>query len=340
MPSGQVWKYYYYAGGQPVAVRVQGDPNPQNNGLFYTLGDQLGSTSVIADSSGNKVSETRYLPWGETRYTSGSTPTDRKYTGQREDAGIGLYYYNARWYDAKLGRFAQADTIIPNNIFPTNFERYAYVANRPTCNTDPSGHCVLVCIAIIAIPLVIVAIYLLAPPEKREQAAKDVASLASDVVKPLTALGEDGYQKEKIKYDLLIFGMEYITSQLGEKLGENLMESRGKGGFKTAAEHLSMLMGADVGGYGPHPGGGNGWNKNKKNAEGLRTGLQEILSNKKVNETVAAFLLRQGVTQANIDQFIEKLRDYLLDVLPRDDSISKKLMDDLIKLGRALKVIP
>jgi RHS repeat-associated protein len=138
MPSGQVWKYYYYASGQPVAVRVQGDPNPQNNGLFYTMGDQLGSTSVVTDSSGNKVSETRYTPWGETRYSSGSAPTDRKYTGQREDAGIGLYYYNARWYDAKLGRFAQADTIVNSGV--QGYDRYAYVKNSPMGSSDPTGH--------------------------------------------------------------------------------------------------------------------------------------------------------------------------------------------------------
>jgi hypothetical protein len=38
-PSGQVWRFYYFAGSQRVAVRVQGDPNPAANGLFYTLGD-------------------------------------------------------------------------------------------------------------------------------------------------------------------------------------------------------------------------------------------------------------------------------------------------------------
>jgi RHS repeat-associated protein len=138
MPVGQIWKYYYYAGSQPVAIRVTGSQNPQENGLFYTLGDQLGSTSVITDSNGNKVSEARYTPWGETRFSSGSAPTDRKYTGQREDAGIGLYYYNARWYDAKLGRFTQADTVIGKGV--DGYDRYAYVKNSPIQNSDPSGH--------------------------------------------------------------------------------------------------------------------------------------------------------------------------------------------------------
>ncbi len=36
-----------------------------------------------------------------------------RYTGQREDATIGLYFYSARYYDPVLGRFIQADTIVP-----------------------------------------------------------------------------------------------------------------------------------------------------------------------------------------------------------------------------------
>jgi len=33
-PVGQVWKTYYFAGGQVIAMRVEGDPNPANNGLY------------------------------------------------------------------------------------------------------------------------------------------------------------------------------------------------------------------------------------------------------------------------------------------------------------------
>ena len=34
--------------------------------------------------------------------------------GQRYDHAIGLYLYNARYYDPALGRFIQPDTIVPN----------------------------------------------------------------------------------------------------------------------------------------------------------------------------------------------------------------------------------
>ena len=49
----------------------------------------------------------------ETRLSSGLSPTQYQYTGQYSyTADFGLMYYNARWYDPTLGRFAQADTII------------------------------------------------------------------------------------------------------------------------------------------------------------------------------------------------------------------------------------
>jgi hypothetical protein len=48
-------------------------------------------------------------------------------------------YYNARWYDPALGRFAQADSIIPDGV--QGLDRYAYVNNNPMRYTDPTGHC-------------------------------------------------------------------------------------------------------------------------------------------------------------------------------------------------------
>jgi len=57
------------------------------------------------------MSEMCYYPYGEARY--GTAPTDFRFTGQRHEAGLGLYDYGARYYDPALGRFIQADTIVP-----------------------------------------------------------------------------------------------------------------------------------------------------------------------------------------------------------------------------------
>jgi RHS repeat-associated protein len=84
----------------------------------------------------------RYLPWGKdsNNYIGGQTLTSYRFTGQREEASLGLYYYGARWYNPALGRFIQPDTIVPNPGDVAAFDRYAYVANNPTTWVDPSGH--------------------------------------------------------------------------------------------------------------------------------------------------------------------------------------------------------
>ena len=106
----------------------------------WLLGDHLGSTSMVANASGVMVSEVRYSAFGEVRDSSGTMTTDYLYTGQREEAEVGLYYYVARWYDPAIGRFIQADSVVPNPGSAVGFDRYSYAYNNPVIFSDPSGH--------------------------------------------------------------------------------------------------------------------------------------------------------------------------------------------------------
>ena len=143
------FKKYYAAGGVracPEPCRRVAMWEPET--VFFLLSDHpsaslrtgLGSTATVADGNGNETGKLLYKPWGETRYSSGSTPTSLRYTGQREDASIGLYFYNARYYDPALGRFIQADTIVPEPGDPQALNRYSYAQNNPLRYIDPSGH--------------------------------------------------------------------------------------------------------------------------------------------------------------------------------------------------------
>ena len=130
--SGGITKKYDVIGGQRVAMR-EGDV------LSYLFADHLGSTAVTANESGAFVAELRYQAWGENRYTNGTTPTTYRYTGQREEATLGLYFYNARWYDPYLNRWLQPDTIVPQPGNPQSLNRYTYVLNDPLRYIDPTG---------------------------------------------------------------------------------------------------------------------------------------------------------------------------------------------------------
>jgi RHS repeat-associated protein len=107
---------------------------------YYLLSDHLGGTNVTArGTDGVELGRVLYRPWGETRVSSGSTPTTWRFTGQREDATIGLYYFNARYLDPQLGRFTQPDTIVPEPGNPQALNRYSYALNNPLRYTDPTG---------------------------------------------------------------------------------------------------------------------------------------------------------------------------------------------------------
>jgi RHS repeat-associated protein len=137
--QGQVTKYYY-AAGQRVAMRRS--PAGSGDGeVTYLHSDHLGSTSLTTDGmTGGVEARVLYYPYGEERYVEGTLQTDYQFTGQRREQGIGLYDYNARYYDPYLGRFVSADTIVPNPGNPQDWNRYAYVGNNPILYVDPDGH--------------------------------------------------------------------------------------------------------------------------------------------------------------------------------------------------------
>lgn len=132
--AGTAWAKYYYFNGIRVAMR-------DTNGVRWIHGDHLGSAMRTTDSDGSPSDPRRYYPYGAKRNATGTElATPYRFTGQREEGTIGLYFYNARWYDAALARFAQADTIVPEPGNPQALNRYAYTLNNPVKYTDPSGH--------------------------------------------------------------------------------------------------------------------------------------------------------------------------------------------------------
>ncbi len=129
----------YSLAGQTVAVHVTGDPISSNNGFFFVISDHLGSTSVIANSSGQLVDKTYYLPFGSYRRGDSSILTESGFTSHLHNDDLGLTYMNARFYSPVTARFISADTIVPDPTNPQTYNRYSYVHNSPLNFTDPTG---------------------------------------------------------------------------------------------------------------------------------------------------------------------------------------------------------
>lgn len=142
--GSETLRSYYYLGARRVAIRERVETAlTSGDNLTYLIGDHLGSASVSVHETGLVIADLRYNAWGEQRCCTGgasNTPTQRRFTGQIQDEGTGFYFYNARSYDPSLGRFAQADTIIPESINPQSFNRFSYVYNSPLRYVDPTGH--------------------------------------------------------------------------------------------------------------------------------------------------------------------------------------------------------
>lgn len=99
----------------------------------YFLGDHLGSTNGLANSTGNLTALNTYDSFG--RSSNPTFPSRYQFTGREYDAFTGLQFSRARWYDSNLGRFVSEDPI----GLEGGINQYGYVSNNPLNATDPFG---------------------------------------------------------------------------------------------------------------------------------------------------------------------------------------------------------
>ena len=97
-----------------------------NGNARYYLTDQVDSVKVVVDDDGNAVTRMEYLPYGETWFQENKAGIEEehnpKYNSQELDKETGYYYYNARHYDAEIGRFVTADSDYRWRLFDTRVE--------------------------------------------------------------------------------------------------------------------------------------------------------------------------------------------------------------------------
>jgi RHS repeat-associated protein len=95
--------------------------------------DWQGSIVALTDDTGNATKTMGYGGYGEASLGMGGR---FGYTGQMRMSEMGdLYYYKARFYSPRLGRFLQTDPI----GYDGGLNLYAYVGNDPVNLTDPMG---------------------------------------------------------------------------------------------------------------------------------------------------------------------------------------------------------
>jgi RHS repeat-associated protein len=129
-------KDYIYFGGQLVAEQRAG-------ALYYYASDQIRSTRIVTDSSGNVVYSAAHEPYGgiQKTWVTNYDP-ELKFSGKERDAESGLDYFGARYYDRTQYRFLSVDPIFSQflgQFEPQKLNRYLYCFNNPVSMFDPSG---------------------------------------------------------------------------------------------------------------------------------------------------------------------------------------------------------
>jgi RHS repeat-associated protein len=142
--AGGIWSLtrdYVHRGGTLVASYSGTSATPNRH---YHV-DHLGSTRLVTDANGFRVSATTYLPFGREAEGSEASAERMKFTGHERDAtgnspGLDLDYMHVRYYDPTAGRFLSVDPGADwDPAKPQSWNLYAYVRNDPVNRTDPTG---------------------------------------------------------------------------------------------------------------------------------------------------------------------------------------------------------
>ena len=148
-------RFSYDADGKVVAVNYNGN-------YYYYLRNAQNDIVKLIDKTGATVVEYTYDSWGKLLSTSGSLASTLgknnpfRYRGYVFDEETGFYYVSSRYYDPEIGRWISPEPNVYNGEFDEGagligYNVYAYCANNPVNNLDPTGEFVISTAVLIGI---------------------------------------------------------------------------------------------------------------------------------------------------------------------------------------------
>jgi len=129
--TGSLITKHIYLGTNRIASKTSTD-------TLYYHSDHLGSSNVVTNVSGQQVQLSEYKPYGELSLNTANN-INYYFTGKELDP-TGLYYYGARYYDPRVGRFITVDPLKQNILDISELNPYAYCSNNPLRYIDPTGN--------------------------------------------------------------------------------------------------------------------------------------------------------------------------------------------------------
>ena len=248
--NGTVQSYFYDENGSVLGITYGGEN-------YYFRKNFRNDVLAILNASGEVVVEYSYDPWGNILAVTGSLASTLgsdnpfRYRGYYYDTESCFYYLNSRYYDAKVCRFVNADTILPDEGGDIrSYNLYLYCVNNPVNFFDTTGNW----------------------PEWLEKAAKVVATVvAATTVVVATAVAVAGTGGAALVVAGIACGAAcsgFVGGVANEKKGESFINGWIGGAANGAIQSsLSFAMGA----IGTTIGGGVG--------SGIGTFITEKLNN-------------------------------------------------------------
>ena len=119
--------YYVYGAGLLYRIKADGT-------YHYYHFNNVGTTVAMTDESEEITHKYSYSPFGELLGVQETDFNPFRFVGQFGvmDEGNGIFFMQARYYDAEVGRFVSEDPIWDMNL-------YAYTNNNSTSFIDPKG---------------------------------------------------------------------------------------------------------------------------------------------------------------------------------------------------------
>ncbi|SMF57466.1 RHS repeat-associated core domain-containing protein [Alteromonadaceae bacterium Bs31] len=152
--SGKVeWRRSVEGGGHYTYTTNTANVEIEPLAKRYMLKDHLGSSNLILEADGSLAQSFSFDNWGLRRNPNNmaalsntqlvnfdTSITKRGYTGHEMVDTLHIIHMNGRIYDARWGRFLQADPFVQAPTDTQSLNRYSYVRNNPLNATDPEGY--------------------------------------------------------------------------------------------------------------------------------------------------------------------------------------------------------
>jgi len=128
--QGKIIARYTHGPGIDEPISIE-----RKSKLYYYHYDGLGSVTALTDKNRKIVQSYNYDSFGNFKRQGNKVKNPFTYTGREFDPETSLYYYRARYYDARIGRFLQRDLV----GYVAEINLYTYCSNNPINWIDPYG---------------------------------------------------------------------------------------------------------------------------------------------------------------------------------------------------------